>query len=69
MIEAINGVATLSVPDPALLLRNQTGKQILLKIKDGKTGKSRDAVAVHRAGTALLERVPFLRLRVPALAG
>lgn len=29
---------------------------------------TRDAVAVHRAGTALLERVPFLRLRVPALA-
>jgi hypothetical protein len=27
----------------------------------------RDAVAVHRAGTAILERVPFLRLRVPAL--
>lgn len=27
-----------------------------------------DAVAVHRAGTALLERVPFLRLRVPALS-
>lgn len=46
VIEAINGVATLSVPDPALLLRNRTGKQILLKIKDGKTGKSRDAIAV-----------------------
>jgi hypothetical protein len=30
---------------------------------------TRDAVAVHRAGTALLERVPFLRLRVPTLAG
>ena len=29
---------------------------------------TRDAVAVHRAGTALLERVPFLRLRVPALS-
>lgn len=28
---------------------------------------TRDAVAVHRAGTAILERVPFLRLRVPAL--
>jgi hypothetical protein len=26
-----------------------------------------DPVAVHRAGTAILERVPFLRLRVPAL--
>ena len=30
---------------------------------------TRDPVAVHRAGTALLERVPFLRLRVPALSG
>lgn len=29
---------------------------------------TRDPVAVHRAGTALLERVPFLRVRVPALA-
>jgi hypothetical protein len=30
---------------------------------------TRDQVAVHRAGTAILERVPFLRLRVPALDG
>jgi hypothetical protein len=29
---------------------------------------TRDAVAVHRAGTAILERVPFLKLRVPVLA-
>jgi hypothetical protein len=29
---------------------------------------TRDQVAVHRAGTAILERVPFLRLRVPVLA-
>lgn len=29
---------------------------------------TRDAVAVQRAGTAILERVPFLRLRVPVLA-
>jgi hypothetical protein len=28
---------------------------------------TRDAVAVQRAGTAILERVPFLKLRVPAL--
>ena len=27
---------------------------------------TRDPVAVHRAGTAILERVPFLKLRVPA---
>lgn len=29
---------------------------------------TRDPVAVQRAGTAILERVPFLRLRVPLLA-
>lgn len=29
---------------------------------------TRDAVVVSRAGTAILERVPFLQLRVPALA-
>jgi tricorn protease len=46
VIEAINGVAALSVADPALLLRNKADKQVLLRIKDGKTGKSRDAVAV-----------------------
>jgi hypothetical protein len=28
---------------------------------------TQDCVAVQRAGTAILERVPFLRLRVPAL--
>jgi hypothetical protein len=28
---------------------------------------TRDQVAVQRAGTAILERVPFLRLRVPVL--
>ena len=30
---------------------------------------TRDSVAVQRAGTAILERVPFLRLRVPQLGG
>jgi hypothetical protein len=29
---------------------------------------TRDPVAVHRAGTAILERVPFLGLRVPPLS-
>lgn len=28
---------------------------------------TRDQIAVHRAGTAILERVPFLKLRVPVL--
>ena len=29
---------------------------------------TRDSVAIHRAGTAILERVPFLRLRIPPLS-
>ena len=29
---------------------------------------TRDAIAVQRAGTAILERVPFLRLRIPPLS-
>lgn len=46
VIEAVNGVATLSVADPGMLLRRQAGRQVLLRIKDGKTRSSRDAVAV-----------------------
>ena len=33
VIEAINGVSTLSVPDVATLLRNQADRQVLLRIK------------------------------------
>jgi len=46
VIESINGVATLSVADLSLLLRSQADRQVLLRVKDGKTGKSRDVVAV-----------------------
>ncbi|HSG40908.1 MAG TPA: S41 family peptidase, partial [Thermoanaerobaculia bacterium] len=45
VVESINGVATLSVPDPGVLLRDRADKQVLLKVKDGKTRKSRDVVA------------------------
>jgi len=44
VIESINGVPTLSVGDPALLLRNQADKQVLLGVKDAKTKKSREVV-------------------------
>jgi tricorn protease len=44
VIESVNGLATLSAVDPGALLRNQAGKQVLLKVKDGKTRKSRDVV-------------------------
>lgn len=51
VIEAINGVPTLSVTDPGFLLRNQAGKQVLLTLAGakaarpgGKPGKSRQVV-------------------------
>ena len=43
VIESVNGVSTLSVPDPAALLRNQAGRQVLLHVK-GKAGTARDAI-------------------------
>jgi tricorn protease len=44
IILAINGVPTLSVEDPAVLLRNQAGKQVLLEIKHIPSGKTREVV-------------------------
>ncbi len=46
VIEAINGVATLSVADVASLLRNQADKQVLLRVKPKAGGAARDAIAV-----------------------
>jgi tricorn protease len=46
VIESINGIETLSVADPSALLRNQADRQVLLKVKDRKTRKSRDVVVV-----------------------
>ncbi len=48
VIEAINGTQTLSVADPSLLLRNQAGRQVLLRVRP-KTGAPRDAIAVPLA--------------------
>lgn len=44
VIVAINGTPTLSVPDPAVLLRNQADRQVLLRVK-GANGAERDVVA------------------------
>ena len=44
VIEAINGAPTLSTPELGSLLRNQVDKQVLLRVKDAKTRKSRDVV-------------------------
>lgn len=45
VIEAINGVPTLAVADPALLLRQQAGRQVLLRVRPA-AGEPRDAIAV-----------------------
>ncbi len=46
IILSINGISTLSVPSPELLLENQTGQQVLLHLKSASTGKDYDAVVV-----------------------
>jgi tricorn protease len=44
VIEAINGVATLTVTDPSELLRDQAGKQVLLRVRPASGGAARDVV-------------------------
>jgi tricorn protease len=46
VIESINGVSTLAVPDPASLLRGQAGRQVLLRVQPKGRGPARDAIAV-----------------------
>jgi tricorn protease len=45
VLEAVNGVPTLSVADPALLLRNQAGRQVLLRVRAAGKAPARDVVA------------------------
>jgi tricorn protease len=45
VIESVNGVPTLSAADPAALLRNQAGRQVLLRVK-AKAGAARDVIVV-----------------------
>lgn len=44
VIEAVNGVALLSVPDPGVLLRNQAGRQVRLRVKPAAGGALREAI-------------------------
>jgi tricorn protease len=46
VIQAINGVDLLTVDDPAVLLRNQVGKQVLLKVREKDEKRTRDVIAV-----------------------
>lgn len=44
IIELINGTPALSVPHPAVLLRNQAGKQVLLRVRSPGAEKPREVV-------------------------
>jgi len=44
VIEQINGIATLSVPDPAVLLRNQGNRQVRIRLRRQADGESRDVI-------------------------
>jgi tricorn protease len=46
VIEMINGVPALSVPDAGMLLRSQADKQVLLRVKPKAGGAARETVAV-----------------------
>ena len=46
IITAINGVATLTVSDPSLLLRNAAGQQVLLEVKPAAGGAARKEIVV-----------------------
>jgi tricorn protease len=50
VIQQINGVETLSVPDPNLLLRNQAGKQVLLRVRAIAGDAVREVVVVPISG-------------------
>jgi tricorn protease len=43
VIEAVNGVSTLSVADPSMLLRDQVGRQVLLHVTSA-SGPGRDVI-------------------------
>lgn len=50
LIEAINGTRLLSVPHPAVLLRNQQGRQIVLDVRPGSGGEPRRVVVTPTRG-------------------
>ncbi|MGE0455022.1 MAG: S41 family peptidase [Vicinamibacteria bacterium] len=54
VILRVNGVDTLSVAHPNALLRNQGGKQVLLRVRPGRGGEPRDVVATPTTEEASL---------------
>ncbi|HZF30119.1 MAG TPA: S41 family peptidase [Gammaproteobacteria bacterium] len=54
VIEAVNGVATVSVPDIGELLRNQVDRQVLLRVRSSGAREPRDVVVTPMANEASL---------------
>ncbi len=52
VIATIDGVPTLGVPDPSLLLRNTAGRQVLLEVKPAAGGPARKEIVVPIAASA-----------------
>jgi tricorn protease len=52
VIEQIDGVATLSVPDFAQLLRHKSGRQVLLRVKPAGKAERRDVIVRPMSVTA-----------------
>jgi tricorn protease len=44
VIETINGISPLTVPDPAILLKNQANQQVLLQVKPNGADASRSVI-------------------------
>ncbi|OGD21711.1 MAG: hypothetical protein A2Y70_03645, partial [Candidatus Aminicenantes bacterium RBG_13_64_14] len=44
IIATVNGVSALSIPDPAILLRNTAGQQVLLEVKPAAGGAARKEI-------------------------
>lgn len=52
IITMVNGTGTLTVPDIGQLLRRKAGQQVLLSVKTGQDGKSRDVIVKPIATSA-----------------
>jgi tricorn protease len=44
VVESVDGVDLMSVPDISAPLRNKAGKQVLVRLKEKETGKEREAI-------------------------
>ncbi len=55
VIELLNGVALANVPDVGMLLRNQAGRQVLLRVRSAAGGDPRDCIVTPISNSAAAE--------------